>query len=153
MPRITDIFLVDTPVQHALAFHSLMSAPELPEYIGTKFMQLDEYVRANGAIPSDTPFVRISEADSQKLDIVVGMPVLLPMKGDLEIVYYQIPAGKKIFCYWQGDNADMPLVYDEMKRHAQLSGYRIMNSWYEYYLNGPGESIETLLTKIVIPIQ
>jgi len=150
MSRITDIFLVDTAKQEAIAIHSKVSVAEIPAIIGEGFMKLEEYIKSKGMEASDTPFLQISGTDPNSIEITAGMTVTKTVHGNGEIEDYLIPAGKKIFCYWQGDNSDMSPLHEEMQSFVKNLGYEIEEDFFEYYLNGPEYGEDKLLTKVVM---
>jgi len=150
MSRITDIYLIDTAAQEAIAIHSKVSIAEIPAIIGEGFMKLDEYIKSIGIVASDTPFLQIIGTDPNSIEITAGMTVPATVHGNGEIEDFLIPAGKKIFCYWQGDNSDMSSLYEEMKSYANEIGYEIQEGFFEYYLNGPEYGTNKLLTKVVM---
>jgi len=150
MSRITDIFLIDTAEQEAIAIHSKVSVAEIPAIIGEGFIKLDEYIKSKGIVASDTPFLQIIGADPNAIEITAGMTVSETIHGNGEIKDFLIPAGKKIFCYWQGDNSDMSSLYEEMSSFAKDLGYEIQEGFFEHYLNGPEFGVDKLLTKVVM---
>jgi len=150
MSRITDIFLIDTAEQEAIAIHSKVSVAEIPAIIGEGFIKLDEYIKSKGIVASDTPFLQIIGADPNAIEITAGMTVSETIHGNGEIKDFLIPAGKKIFCYWQGDNSDMSSLYEEMSSFAKDLGYEIQGGFFEHYLNGPEFGVDKLLTKVVM---
>ena len=151
MSRITDIFFIDTAEQEAVAIHSKVSVAEIPTIIGKGFMEVDEYIKSKGIVASDTPFLQIIiGTDPNAIEITVGMAISKAIHGNGEIKNFLIPAGKKIFCYWQGDNSEMSPLYEEMQSFAKNLGYEIQEGFFEYYLNSPAYGTDKLLTKIVM---
>ena len=138
MPRITDIFIVDTPEQSALAIQAAAAENELPRLIGSAFAKLVRHVEREALFPADSPFVRIVGGEPAVLRITIGLAVSdgARARGDGEIEKIVIPAGKKTLCYYQGDNSLMIPVYEEMNLFAEEYGYELEKEVYEYYLNG-----------------
>ena len=154
MPRITDIFMVDTPRQIAPAIRATAAESELPGLIGSAFARLGSYIEREGLFPADSPFVRIVGADPAALQITIGLAVSSEdPRGDGEIEKFIIPAGKKIFCYYQGDSSLMSPVCEEMRLFAEEHGCRVEKGVYEYYLNGTEVGLDKLLTRIVISLK
>jgi len=102
MSRITDIFLVDTVEQEAIAIHSKVSVAEIPAIIGEGFMKLEEYIKSKGIVSSDTPFLQIIGIDPNAIEIAAGMEVPTTVHGNGKIEDFLIPAGKKISPKWPG---------------------------------------------------
>jgi len=132
MSRITDIFLVDTAEQEAIAIHSKVSVAEIPAIIGEGFMKLEEYIKSKGIVSSDTPFLQIIGTDLNAIEITAGMEVPTTVHGNGKIEDFLIPAGKKIFCYWQGDNSEMSPLYEDMQSFANDLGYDIEEGVLQY---------------------
>lgn len=153
MSRITDIYLVDVPAENALVINGKVSVEKIPEFIGEAFMKLEEYIKSKGVVESDTPFLQIVGNDPSSIEIMAGMTVTKEIRGSGEIEDYGIPSGKRIFCYWLGDNSEMSPLYDEMIRFAKDFGYEVEEGFFEYYLNGPEHGTDKLLTKVVMLLQ
>jgi len=150
MARITDIYLVDVPSENALVINGKVSVAEIPGFIGDAFMKLAEYIKGKGMVGSDTPFLQIAGNDPNSIDIMAGMTISKEVKGSREIENYCVPAGKRIFCYWLGDNSEMSPLHDEMVAFAKESGYGVEEGFFEYYLNSPDYGLDKLLTKVVM---
>ena len=150
MARITDIYLVDVPAENALIVNGKVSVPDIPGFIGDAFITLEEYIKDQGMIQSDTPFLQITGNDPNSFEIMAGITVSKEVKGSGEIRNYCIPAGKRIFSYWLGDNSEMPPLYDEMAVFAKELGYETAEGCFEYYLNSPDYGLDKLLTKVVM---
>ena len=153
MPRITDFFLVDTPAQDTVVIHSKIPEDQIPSFIGESFMKLGEYINQEGLTGSDCPFLRISGDGSGYVTVMVGNAVPKSISGNKEISGYTIPAGRKLFCYYQGDNSLMAPVYEEMEMYLSENGYAIDGGIFEYYLNGPEYGMDKLLTKIMVVLK
>ena len=76
------------------------------------------------------------------------VPYHIDSFGDIQD--FIIPAGKKIFCYYQGDNGLMEPIYEEMIHFAEEKGYTVKEGIFEYYLNSPDYGVDKLLTKVVM---
>lgn len=150
MARITDIYLVDIPAEDALIIKGKVSAEEIPKFIGEAFIKLEDYAKSKGVVTSDTPFLRIADIDSNSFEIIAGMTIPEEIKGFEEIENCLIPAGKRIFCYWLGDNSQMQQLYEEMVSFAEGVGYEAEMGFFEHYLNGPEYGVDKLLTKVVM---
>lgn len=150
MARITDIYLVDVPAENALVINGKVSVSEIPGFIGDAFMKLEEYIKGKGMVESDTPFLQIAGNDPNSIEIMAGVTVPKEIKGSGEIENYGIPAGKRIFCYWLGDNSEMSPLHGEMVVFAKESGYEVEEGFFEYYLNSPDYGSDKLLTKVVM---
>lgn len=153
MSCITDIFMIETTEQKAVAIHSNVAVAEIPTVIGEGFMKLDEHVKTKNVVASGTPFLQINGTDPTSIKITIGMTVPQITQGHGTIENITIPAGKKIFCYWQGDNSDMSSLHEEMRSFAQDLGYEIQNGFFEYYLNDPKFGVDKLLTKVFMLLQ
>ncbi len=149
MPRITDIFLIDSAEQLAVASRSIISPAEIPAVIGRHFEHLGRHVEDKGLSAADTPFVRILGLSPEKLEVTVGLPVREAEEGR-GIQKFLIPAGPKIICYWQGDNSQMFPLYEEMNDFAGQRNLTVKEGLFEYYLNGPEYGKEKLLTKVMM---
>ena len=152
MSRITDIYLVDTLEQNALIKRVKTPTEKIPEMLSQGFTELSEYIKNNKVSLVDTPFLQIIDGDAEMVEIIIGMAVAEKIQphGDLES--FTIPAGKKIFAYWLGDNSQMMSLYEEMITFVQNLGYKPQDNFFEYYLNGKEYGQENLLTKVVMAL-
>lgn len=153
MPRISDIFVIDTPGQRALAVSAVVAESGIPAFVGDGFARLGQHIASMGGAAADTPFLRIVADDPSALQLMVGTAVSSTVKGAGDIADFLIPAGKKMLCYYQGDNSLMGPVYDELRDFANKRGFVLDRGVFEYYLNGMEFGQDRLLTKIVIPIE
>lgn len=153
MPRITEIFFVDTPEQYALTVQSKVHESQIPETIGQSLLKLEEYFEGKNLIASDSPFLQVSGQDPEALDIMVGICIPRPNNGLGDVKGHLIPAGKKIFCYYQGDSAQILSVYQEMQDFAARKGYELDDGGFEYFLNGPEYGLDKLLTKVLVSLK
>lgn len=156
MARITDIFFVDAPEESVLLMKTTLSVSEIPGFIGKAFVQLNEYMKSKGVQALDAPFLRIQGNDPNMVEITAGIAVSggrekIEEHGDIKLSY--IPAGKRIFCYWLGDNADMSALYEDMRDFAKKAGYKTKEGIFEYYLNSAREGVDHLLTKVVMLLE
>lgn len=153
MPRISDIFIVETPAQRALAISAVVAESGIPAFVGDGFARLGQHIASMGGAAADTPFLRIVADDPRALQVVVGTAVSGTVKSAGDIADFLIPAGKKLLCYYQGDNSLMGPVYDELQDFANKRGFAPGRDVFEYYLNGMEFGQDRLLTKIVIPLE
>lgn len=153
MSRITDIYLIDTLEQNALIKRVKTPTEKIPEMLSQGFAELSTYIQNNDVALADTPFLRIVDGDSDSVEIIIGMAVAQKVKPQGELEAFIIPAGKKIFAYWLGDNSQMMPLYEEMITFTQKSGYKAQDNFFEYYLNGTEYGKENLLTKVVMVLE
>lgn len=150
MSRITDIYLIDTLEQNALIKRIKTPTEQIPEMLSQGFAELSKYIQNNHVSLTDTPFLQIIDGNEESVEIIIGMAIaekIIP-SGELEL--FTIPAGKKVFAYWLGDNSHMLPLYEEMITFAQNANYKPQDGFFEYYLNGNEYEKENLLTKVVM---
>ncbi|QQO08855.1 GyrI-like domain-containing protein [Breznakiella homolactica] len=150
MPRITEFFLVDTPAQDTAVISAPIPERDIPEFIGRAFAEIGSTLWQEGSIAADCPFLRIIPAEPGILNVTAGTAVSKPIIGSGDVIPWQIPAGKKLFCYYQGDNALMEPVYGELAAFAKDRGFVMEEGVFEYYLNGPEYGTDKLLTRVMV---
>ena len=156
MARITDIFFVDAPEESVLLMKTTLSVSEIPGFIGKTFVQLNEYMKSKDIQALDAPFLQMQGSDPNGIEITAGIAVSKgaeKMEGHGDIKLSCIPAGKRIFCYWLGDNADMSALYEDMQDFAKKAGYKTKEGIFKYHLNSAREGVDHLLTKVVMLLE
>lgn len=156
MPRITEIFLVETPTQHALAIWAdRNSSISMLAFIRQSFIALAAHLKKIDVTPAGPPFLHIADDgdDPEALHIMVGIAVPHALGGSGDIQPLTLRAGEKALCYWQGDPAGPAVVYEEMQQFAAAQGRDAERSVFEYSLNGLEYGEDRLLTRVVIPLK
>ena len=152
MPKITEIFLFETPSQNAAAVQAVIPVTEIPSFLISGMEKLEKFMIESKLIPCDAPFVKIVPESENELSITAGIAVAKSFEPKDGISCVEIPDGKKLICYYQGNNAEMGPTYDEIFAFAQQRGLKPGKDIFEYYLNGTDFGVEKLLTKIVLPV-
>lgn len=153
MPRITDFTIIETPAQDALIVEKETGVSDFIPFFVESIYKLGEYIREQGCIPSNAPYMRIKDNGTDIFNITVGTTTPKPMEGNGEIQKCIIPAGKKLICYYQGNNEEMFPFYEELERYLSENGYKKNGAFYEHFLNGSEFGIDKLLTKVICEIE
>ena len=111
-----------------------------------------EYLGELGAFLADVPYVAYHNMDMQNLDVEIGFPLSEPLPEKGEIQAGAIPAGKFIFCMYQGAYGEMEPVYAEMGKWIEDHHLTATGVTYEHYYNGPEFPEKDLLTMVVLPL-
>ncbi|MGN1400309.1 MAG: GyrI-like domain-containing protein [Bacillus sp. (in: firmicutes)] len=153
MPRISRIEVLQQNEQPILSIRTVTSVDQLPRLIGESYGKLGAYLNELGECLSEVPFVAYYNMDMQHLDVEIGFPVSKTLPDYDDIKSGAIPAGKSVFCMYQGPYNEVESVYTEMAEHIQAKGYEPVGTAYEFYYNDAEFPESELLTKIVMPIK
>lgn len=153
MPRISNIEILQKMEQPTLFIRTAARVQDLPVMIGQSFGKLAAYLQELGEFLSDVPYVAYHNMDMQNLDVEFGFPVAGPLPGKAEIQAGSIPAGKIIFCMYQGAYSAMEPVYGEMVKFIADHHLKPVGTAYEHYFNGPEFPESEMLTMIVMPVK
>jgi effector-binding domain-containing protein len=153
MPIISNIELINTPLQPALTIRTRTPVDKLPMIIGQSYGKIAAYLGSLGAHPSGVPFVAYHNMDMTDLDVELGFPVAEPLPDSDDIKSVPIPAGLRAFCMYLGPYGAMAPAYDDMAAWIAANGLTPVGTAYEHYYNGPGTPEEQLLTQIIMPVR
>ncbi|MDR2974617.1 MAG: GyrI-like domain-containing protein [Propionibacteriaceae bacterium] len=153
MPRISDIEMLEKAEQPSVAIRTTTSADKLHALIGESYGKLAAYLNSQGRLMADVPYVAYHTMDMQNLDVEMGFPLASPLPGDGDIQPSQIPAGKYVFCMFQGSYADVEPVYADMATWINDHKLAPAGPAYEAYYNGPDIAPDLELTMILMPVR
>lgn len=153
MPRISPIELLKQGEQPILYIQARTAVERLPQLISESYREIAAYLKSIDELMSDIPFVLYRNMDMQNLDVQIGFPVATPLPGKDAVQAGSIPAGKVVFCMYQGAYHAVEPVYNEMMQWIDERGLSLAGSSYEFYYNGPETPENLLLTKILLPLR
>ncbi|WP_406656117.1 GyrI-like domain-containing protein [Methanolobus sp. ZRKC2] len=148
------IEIKEEQAQPVLSIRTRTAVRDLPAVIGESYEKIMQYMSGIGQEPAGAPFVAYYNIDVEDLDLEIGFPVAIPLKGSDDINSSEIPAGKYVSTTYKGPYQGMEKPYMEMAQWVEEHGYKAKGISYEYYFNSPMEVPESeLLTRIVFPVE
>jgi len=138
--------------QPTLTMRAIYPVEKLKEFFGKAFGGVMAYLQELGETPSGMPFGAYYNLDMATLDVEAGFPIAKVIPGKGEINASTIPGGTYISTVHIGSYDSMEPAYDAIKKWAEDNSYKLSGIAYEYYLNDPNESPETVAeTEIRFP--
>ena len=151
---VYQIELKTTAEQPTLTMREVNPVEKLPAFFGKAFGGVMKYLQEIGKQPAGMPFGIYYNLDMEALDVEAGFPVTEVIKGKGEIKSSTIPGGDYVATIHEGPYNSMEPAYEALTQWAQDNRYQPTGIAYEYYLNDPGESDETIaLTEIRFPVK
>jgi len=131
-----------------------ISHEHLPNYIGTSFVDLLEYIKKNGAELVGTPFISYLNLDSdgqpkdELLDVEIGFPINKEIPSTEKFQSYELPSYQAVRTLYVGDYDDLTDSYKELiEAIKQENGIFTFRS-YEYFLTDASVPLEDQETMI-----
>ena len=155
MPRITDFQLLDRQDQPVLKISRTIPLVEMPQFIGESFRKIGAYLQELGVKPADLPYAAFSGdmSNPEQIQVEIGFPTTESFTSKDDIEADTLEKSRLAFCMYQGDNALMEPVYQEMFAWIKDQGYQASDKMFECYYNGPEFGTDKLLTRITIPVK
>lgn len=131
-----------------------ISHEHLPDYIGTSFMDLLEYIQKHGAELVGTPFISYLNLDDtgqpkdELLDVEIGFPIDKEIPSTEKFQSYVLPGYQAVRTLYVGDYDDLTASYKELiDAIKQENGIFTFRS-YEYFLTDASVPLEDQETMI-----
>ncbi|MGM9927227.1 MAG: GyrI-like domain-containing protein [Bacillus sp. (in: firmicutes)] len=153
MPKISRIEMLKKNEQPTMYIRTRTSVEKLPQLIGECYEKLAAYLKEMDEQLSEVPYVAYYNMDMQDLDVEIGFPMAKPMPNKGEIKAGSIPAGKRIFCMYQGPYNEIESIYNEMATWIVEKGFKSEGIAYEFYYNDMEYPESQWLTKVEMPIK
>jgi effector-binding domain-containing protein len=132
----------------------MTSMMQLPQVIGTTYMDICNYLARIGEAVTEAPFSAYHNMDMANLDVEIGFPLGHPVPGEGELKAGEIQAGQFATCLYKGKYSDMEPMYGELIQWIASNNLEPAGACYEFYLNSPDEVPESeLLTRIEWPVK
>jgi len=156
MAKITDIMLFEQAEQAVLIIEKQGRMDTFGQLIEEGFIEIDTYLKKNGELPSDIPFVEYpayEEMTEKNIRMVIGFYTnkLLPSQGDIQSV--TISGRKIVACLHKGAYNELAQLYNEMAEWIKRKGYEPSGTSIEHYYTGPEVSEEEQVTRLVMPLR
>ena len=135
-----EIKLLELPDQATLSMRTTTSVENLPQFFGTVYGSIMQYLGELGENPSGMPFAAYYNLDMQHLDVEAGFPVSHPIAAKGKIKASTIPGGKFISTLHVGPYDKVEPAYAALNDWAKQNGYEPSGVAYEYYLNDPNQN-------------
>ncbi|WP_029905938.1 GyrI-like domain-containing protein [Prevotella sp. 10(H)] len=156
MPRVTNIEMLKQRERPVLYIREKTDVAGLGPLIGSSFMKIGTYLKEQGELLTDLPFVSFPDyenMDESNIEAIIGFPISKPLPEKDEIKFMTEPESNVIFCMYRGRYEDMIPLYAEMDNWIKENGYKSSGTCYEYYYNGPETPEEDHLTRVVIGLK
>lgn len=148
--------IVEQQAQTTLVVRTRTAVGNMPQVLGEAFHGILNYLDETDGKCIGAPFVAYynMDKDMDNLDIEIGFPVSKKLLGKGEVQSSEIPAGKQATCLYVGPYNQIEPAYGVLMKYVQEKELTPTGVAYEFYLNDPGETLESdLQTKIVFPLK
>lgn len=142
------------PAQTIVSMSTHLSREHLPNYIGTAFVELLEYVQKNGAELVGTPFISYlnlsdnGQPRDELLDVEIGFPINKEVPSTEKFQSYELPSYQAVRTLYVGDYDDLTASYEELiGAIKQENGIFTFRS-YEYFLTDASVPLDDQETMI-----
>lgn len=145
---------ITKPAKTIVSMSTHISHEHLPNYIGTSFVDLLEYIKKNGAELVGTPFISYLNLDSdgqpkdELLDVEIGFQINKEIPSTEKFQSYELPSYQAVRTLYVGDYDDLTDSYKELiEAIKQENGIFTFRS-YEYFLTDASVPLEDQETMI-----
>ena len=146
--------ILEKEAQPVMSIRTRSAVGDLPQVLGAAYESIMNYLGEIGVEPVGAPFVGYYNMDMQDLDIEVGFPVAKSLAEKDGMKPGQIPAGKRVSCYYKGPYSQMEPIYNAVMEWMTANGHTWTGLSYEFYFNSPLDTPESeLLTEIVLMLK
>lgn len=144
----------DLASRPTLSKRLMTSVTQLPQVIGTAYMDICNYLAQIGEMVAEEPYVAYHNMDMANLDAEIGFTLAHPVTGQGEMKASEIQAGQFVTCLYKGKYSDMEPMYGELVQWIASNNLEPAGACSEFYLNSPDEVPESeLLTRIEWPVR
>ena len=145
---------ITKPAQTIVSMSTYISHEHLPNYIGTSFVDLLEYIQKNEAELVGTPFIsylnldETGQARDELLAVEIGFPINKEIPSTEKFQSYVLPSYQAVRTLYVGDYDDLTDSYKELiDAIKQENGIFTFRS-YEYFLTDASVPLEDQETMI-----
>lgn len=145
---------ITKPAQTIVSMSTHISHEHIPNYIGTSFVDLLEYIQKNGAELVGTPFIsylNLDEAGNAKdelLAVEIGFPINQEIPSTEKFQSYVLPGYQAVRTLYVGDYEELTDSYKELvDAIKQENGIFTFRS-YEYFLTDASVPLDDQETMI-----
>lgn len=150
-----DIRIEELPAQKVIAIKADITAPEIPQVMGSAYGELYQHIAAHGIVPAGPPMAVYSEFTDARIEVEICIPVPdVVLNGD-RVIGDELPATVALTMTHIGPYDRLPQAYGEMQHYAEEHHLQLAGPMREQYLNGPPdakpEEFETRIQWPVVP--
>lgn len=152
--RTMQIEKITKPAQIIVSMSTHLSREHIPNFIGTSFVELLEYIQKNDAELVGTPFVSYLNLDDkgqprdELLSIEIDFPINKEIPSTEKFQSYELPSYQAVRTLYVGDYEDLADSYegliDAIKQENGIFTFRS----YEYFLTDASVPLEDQETMI-----
>lgn len=156
MPHdITTRTVADMPI---MSIRATTSIKNIGTDMSALFMEIYEYVAANGGVFAEPAFALAlyhdEEFNPEYINVECGFPMKELIPGTARIKGRVLPGGLMATVTHQGPYEELERTYKRIFQWLPTSGFTPLSPMREYYLNDLGHvAPEELLTEILWPVQ
>ncbi len=139
----------DVQKQNTLMVRLVTPISKISDVMGEAYQEIGEFMAKKGIPFSGAPYARYYNMNMEALDVEMGFPIAIDVKGENRIKTGQIPAGKIATAIHCGPYSTLEETYTKLMGFVKEKGLEVEEWMYEYYLNSPMEvKPEELQTQI-----
>ena len=151
MAKISEIMLLQQPLQPTLTIEVQTDVSGLPKAIGESFMKIASYLEKQGVVTTDIPFVIYKDFENmteQNIKMIAGFKLSRALSDQGEIKSVELPEQKIVSCLHRGSYSELAALYKEMLEWIKSKGYETDGSSIEYYYSKPEVPAKERVTRI-----
>lgn len=145
--------IIETKDQPVLSIRTRTRAQDLPPLIGLAYGKIMSRMTELAVEVAGNPLVAYYNLNMEDLDVELGFPVDVKLKGKGEIQPGLIPGGWKATTMHVGPYEKLSVAYETLNAFVKTQGKEPTGVAYEYYLDGPEVPMEKVRTIIVFPLK
>ena len=149
---MSDIELITTEAQSAVAIRERVNVIEIPLAMGRLFGELATL--AGEVEMVGPPFAYYHTWSDQEVDVECGFPIAGEFEARGRFKPFTLPAVRAVVATHVGPYDKLMETYTKMETWMKEHGHRPAGYMWEFYLNEPGKvPPEKLMTKLVWPVK
>ena len=145
--------IVETKDQPVLSIRTRTRVQDLPPLIGQAYGKIMARMAELAVEAAGNPFVAYYNLDMENLDVELGFPVDVKLKGEGDVQPGLIPGGWKATTMHVGPYEQLSVAYEALNAFVKSQGKEPTGIAYEYYLDGPEVPMDKVRTIIVFPLK
>ena len=122
---------------YGMAIRSTRPVSELPDFFGSAFGRLGEYIGRSGGQMAGPPFALYHSVTEVAVDVEAVFPVAVTLAGEGDIHPIELPGGEAIEYVYFGPYDGMAPVYAEIERWLKDNGKEAAGPPREVYYSEP----------------